>query len=165
MSRILAVLVLALAGAVWTPSAGAQVGGNLAALPAVELRLDITTGEDGRPQLSQREFALVTGDYYRFHVRSDGKSVWRFEATDLLQNVHLRIVTIAGIEVQMQSLVFRAIEFDQAGEAAFSFTPIRPGTYQIYVGPNPLAVGRPIGEAGVQGAAGERVAFATVTVR
>ena len=158
-------LVCLLAGVAPALTASAQVGGNLAALPAVELRLDITTGADGKPQLSQREFALVTGDYYRFHIKSDGKAVWRFEATDLLQNVHLRVVTISGIEVQLQSLVFRAIEFDQAGEAAFSFTPIRPGTYRIYIGPNPLAVGRPIGEAGVQAAAGERTAFATVTVR
>ncbi len=47
-------------------------------------------------------------------MKSDGKVVWRVEAPTLLEQSHLRIVTIAGIEVQMQSMVFRAIEFDAA---------------------------------------------------
>ena len=145
------------------PAAFAQVGGNLAALPAVELNLEITTAPDGKPILSQREYQLVTGDYYRMSVKSDGKAVWRFEATDLLQNVHLRIVTIAGVEVQMQSLVFRAIEFDQAGEAKFSFTPIRPGTYDITVNLAPRERGRPVGEMGNR--AGQNQATARVIVR
>ena len=38
----------------------------------------------------------------------------------------------------------------QIGAAKFSFTPIRPGTYDLYVGHVPSAVGRPIGEIGVQ---------------
>jgi hypothetical protein len=141
----------------------AQVGGNLAALPAVELAMEITTNADGSPKLSQQEYRLVTGDYYRMTVKSDGKTVWRFEATDLLQNVHLRVVTIAGIEVQLQSLVFRAIEFDQAGEAKFSFTPIRPGTYELYVGKDPRSIGRPVGQVGVK--PGDLHAIATVIIR
>ncbi len=162
MRALFLTLFLALAAGAHAP-AHAQVGGNLAALPAVELSLAITTGADGAPVLSQKEFSLTTGDYYRMAVKSDGKAVWRFEATDLLQNVHLRIVTIAGIEVQMQSLVFRAIEFDEAGEARFSFVPIRPGTYEIYVGKDPRSVGRPTGEAGAK--PGDMHATARVVVR
>lgn len=162
MKSRLAAVFLALA---WTlpGAAWAQVGGNLAALPAVELALEITTAPDGTPRLSQQEYQLVTGDYYRMSVKSDGKAVWRFEATDLLQNVHLRIVTISGVEVQMQSLVFRAIEFDQAGEAKFSFTPIRPGTYDITVNLAPRERGRPVGEMGNR--TGPNQATARVVVR
>jgi hypothetical protein len=69
---------------------------------------------------------------------------------DLLQNSHVRVVTIAGIEVHLQGMVFRAIEFDQAGTASFSFVPIRPGTYAFTVGDNPIALGLPAGQAGVQ---------------
>ena len=36
------------------------------------------------------------------------------------------------------------------GPADVSFVPIRPGQYPIYVGNVPLAVGKPIGESGVQ---------------
>ncbi len=36
------------------------------------------------------------------------------------------------------------------GSARVSFVPLRPGTYDLYVGNVPTAVGRPAGEAGVQ---------------
>lgn len=148
---------LAMAGA-----AHAQVGGNLAALPAVDIGLEITTAADGRPALSKSEFKLTTGEYYRLTVTSDGAKVWRVEVPELLQNSHLRVVTINDVEVHLQSLVFRALEFDKAGSASFAFTPIRPGTYQLYVGNDPYSVGRPIGEAGVQ--AGAKAAFARFVV-
>src|SRR5689334_14964670 len=104
--------------------AQAQVGGNLAAGPPVEVSIEVTTNAAGAPVLSKPEIKLITGEYYRMHIKSDGKAVWRVEVPDLLQNSHLRILTIAGVEVHLQSLVFRAIEFDAAGEAMFSFTPI-----------------------------------------
>lgn len=126
----------------------AQVGGNLAAYPAVDIDIDIVSEAEG-PVLSDTLFTLVTGEYYRVNVTSDGGPDWRFEAADLLQNSHLRLVTIAGIEVHLQGLGFRAIELDEAGTASFSFTPIRPGTYRFTVGDVPSALGRPIGAAGV----------------
>ena len=127
----------------------AQVGGNLAAFPPVDLRLAITTTPSG-PVVTPAEFELVTGEYYRLNVTSQGDPDWRLELPDLLQNSHLRVLTIAGIEVHLQGMVFRAIEFDQAGTAAFAFVPIRPGTYRFTVGDNPIALGLPAGQAGIQ---------------
>jgi hypothetical protein len=127
----------------------AQAGGNLAAFPPVDLRLSITTTPSG-PVVSPTEFQLVTGKYYRFIVTSEGDPDWRLELPDLLQNSHLRVVTIRGIEVHLQGMVFRAIEFDQAGTASFSLVPIRPGTYPFTVGDNPIALGLPAGQAGIQ---------------
>ncbi len=109
-----------------------QVGGNLAAGPPLDIFLEITTGPDG-PILSTTEFTLITGEYYRLNITSDGGEMWRLEVNDLLHNSHLRIVTIAEIEVHLQSMAFHAIEFDVAGSAQFSFTPIRPGTYEFRV--------------------------------
>ncbi|HUF76418.1 MAG TPA: hypothetical protein VMM35_09070, partial [Longimicrobiales bacterium] len=43
----------------------AQVGGDLTAFPPVDLYLEVTTSRDG-PVLSQTEYDLVTGEYYRF---------------------------------------------------------------------------------------------------
>jgi hypothetical protein len=57
---------------------------------------------------------------------------------------------VGDIEIHLQGLSFNAIECDEAGSAAISFVPIKPGTYPLYVGNVPLAVGKPIGEAGVQ---------------
>ena len=74
----------------------------------------------------------------------------RVELTEFLSNIHLRILTISGIEVHLQGMSFRAIELDEKGEASFTFTPIRPGDYPVYVGPNPISVGHAAGEAGVQ---------------
>jgi hypothetical protein len=127
----------------------AQVGGNLAAFPPVDLALAIKTTPSG-PVVTPAEFTLVTGEYYRLTVTSEGAPDWRLELPDLLQNSHLRVVTIGGIEVHLQGMVFRAIEFDQAGTAALSFVPIRPGTYRFTVGDNPIALGLPAGQAGVQ---------------
>ena len=123
-----------------------QVGGNLTAPPPLDIFLEITTGPDG-PILSVTEFKLITGEYYRLNITSDGGEMWRLEVNDLLQNSHLRVVTINEIEVHLQSMVFRAIEFDVAGSAQFSFTPIRTGTHELRVGDVPTARRRRI-EAG-----------------
>ena len=125
-------LALALAAA----SAHAQVGGNLAAGPPLDVHLDIATGPDG-PRLSSSGFDLVTGEYYRLNVTSDGAEPWRLEVDDLLRNAHLRLVTINGIEVHLQALAFRAIEFDVGGTVQFSFTPIRTGSFEFTVGDVP----------------------------
>lgn len=147
---VLATLSLGLATFLSSVSSGsARAQGNLAKLPAIEIPVSITTRPDGSPSISPTEIKLTTGKYYRFAVTSDGKAVWRLELSDLLQNSHLRLVTVGGVEVQMQSLVFRAIEFDEAGKASFTLTPIRPGTYSLDIGGNPLAQGRPIGQSGV----------------
>ncbi len=126
------VFALALAAA----ALHAQVGGNLAAGPPLDIHLEIATGPDG-PVLSTTEFDLVTGEYYRLNVTSDGPEPWRFEADDLLRSSHLRIVTINGIEVHLQAMAFRAIEFDVGGTAQFSFTPIRTGAFEFTVGDVP----------------------------
>jgi len=117
-------------------AAQAQVGGNLAAGPPLDIHLEIATGADG-PMLSTTELDLVTGEYYRLNVTSDGTESWRLEVDELLRNSHLRLVTINGIEVHLQALAFRAIEFDVGGTAQFSFTPIRTGTFEFTVGDVP----------------------------
>ncbi|MEZ5937187.1 MAG: hypothetical protein R3C52_03105 [Hyphomonadaceae bacterium] len=169
LARTFAVAIAAAtmaAGGAW-----AQVGGNLVKYPPVDLRIDITTGENGVPVLSKTDLDLVTGEYYRLTVSSDGEGVdargdplaRRVELTEFLANAHLRILTIDGIEVHLQGLTFRAIELDEKGEASFTFTPIRPGDYPLYVGPNPLSVGRQVGQGGVQD--DPKVAFATLHVQ
>lgn len=154
MKALLQTAVPAL-GLVMLPApTGAQVGGNLAAGPPIDLFVEIRTGPDGEPVLSAQEFKLTTGEYYRLNINcpdvADDLAGWRIEVTDLLSNSHLRIVSVGDIEIHLQGLTFRAIECDEIGSARFSFVPIRPGTYDLYVGNVPLAVGRPIGAAGAQ---------------
>jgi len=134
-------------GAWWAAlaaSASAQVGGNLAAPPPVDVQLTITTGPTG-PVLAPQEIELTTGEYYRLNVSADGRADWRLEVDALLENSHLRVLTIDGIEVHLQAMSFRGIEFDTEGTVQFSFVPIRPGTFEFTVGTPPPATPRPAG--------------------
>lgn len=129
----------------------AQVGGSLVEFPPVDITLEISETTDGRPVVSADTVELITGEYYRINVTSTGDTDWRLEMPDLLQNSHLRVVTVNdGIEIHLQSMVFRAIEFDEPGKISLSFTPIRPGTYAFTIGRNPIAQGLSRGQAGVQ---------------
>lgn len=136
---LLRTIVVVTCGAALTLAAtvaSAQVGGNLAAGPPLDIHLEIATGPGG-PVLSTTDLELITGEYYRLNVASDGLEPWRLEVAELLRNSHLRLVTINGIEVHLQALAFRAIEFDVGGTAQFSFTPIRTGAFEFTVGDVP----------------------------
>ena len=136
LPRNIVVAICGLMLALAAPAAHAQVGGNLAAGPPLDIHLEIASGPDG-PVLSTTELDLITGEYYRLNITSDGGEPWRLEVDELLRNSHLRLVTINGIEVHLQAMAFRAIEFDVGGTAQFSFTPIRTGAFGFNVGDVP----------------------------
>ena len=141
---------LGLAMAFVASSSMAQVGGSLMSFPPEELYLEIHQDEEGKPNLSIDEFKLVTGDLYRLHISSDGTTDWRIEMEEFLLNSHLRVLDVNGIEIHLQSMVFRAIEFDEPGTIWMSFVPIRPGTYPLTVGRNPRIMGLPRGTPNIQ---------------
>ena len=128
--------------------------GNLAQYPPEGKDLTITTGSDGMPNIDPSEIRLLSGNYYRLKIHcpdvQDDFTGWRIEMPELLRNAHLRLVTVGDIEVHLQGLSFNAIECDEVGSAYVSFVPIKPGSYPLYVGNVPSALGRPIGEAGIQ---------------
>ena len=128
--------------------------GNLAQYPPRGVDLTITTADDGMPRLEPLTIPLASGRYYRLNIHCpdvrDDLTGWRIEMPELLRNAHLRLVTVGDIEVHLQGLSFNAIECDEVGSAHVSFVPIKPGTYPLYVGNVPSALGRPIGEAGIQ---------------
>ena len=137
-----------------SPAAAAESLGNLAQYPPERVELIITTADNGAPQLQPEELLFNSGQYYRLTIDCpdvrDDLTGWRIEMPEFLNNAHLRLVTVGDIEVHLQGLSFNAIECDEVGSAHVSFVPIKPGAYPLYVGNVPLAVGRPIGEAGVQ---------------
>ena len=119
------------------PGALAQESGVIGRPPPADVFLTVTTGPNGEPMLSDDEFVLVLGAYYRFNFvcpdAKDDATGFHFEATELLANAHLRVVSVNDIEIYMQGMSFRAIECDEAGAARFSFHPMRRGVYEIYV--------------------------------
>ena len=148
-------------------SAATESLGNLAQYPPERIELTITTADDGHPELQPEELVLNSGHYYRLTVDcpdvQDDLTGWRIEMSEFLNNAYLRLVTVGDIEVHLQGLSFNAIECDEVGSAHVSFVPIKPGAYPIYVGNVPLAVDRPIGEAGVQRQG--KFVFGTITVQ
>ena len=132
----------------------AESAGNLAKYPPEEIDITITTLNDGYPKIVPEQIKLITGKYYRLNINCpdvrDDLTGWRIEMLELLHNSHLRLVTVGDIEVHLQGLSFNAIECDEIGAAHVSLVPIKPGSYQLYVGNVPSAVGRPIGESGIQ---------------
>ena len=142
------------AGASGMARKGAESLGNLAQYPPERRLLTISTSETGQPILSPQSLELNSGRYYRLTIDCpdvrDDLTGWRIEISEFLNNAHLRLVTVGDIEVHLQGLSFNAIECDEIGSAHISFVPIKPGAYPLYVGNVPLAVGRPIGESGVQ---------------
>ena len=139
---------------VFSPLLAAESLGNLAQYPPRPIDLQITTGSDGAPNIQPSEVVLDSGQYYRLTINcpdvQGDLNGWRIEIPELLNNAHLRLVTVGDIEVHLQGLSFNAIECDEIGSAHVSFVPIKPGVYPLYVGNVPLAVGRPIGESGAQ---------------
>lgn len=128
--------------------------GNLAQYPPLGKDITVTTGVDGIPLLEPKVINLLSGKYYRLNINcpdvKDDLTGWRIEMQDLLRNSHLRLVTVGDIEIHLQGLSFNAIECDEIGSAHVSFVPIKPGNYELYVGNVPSALGRPMGEAGMQ---------------
>ena len=153
-TRLFALSVAALFAHIFSSAAANESLGNLAQYPPERTKITITTADDGAPQLQPEELILDSGQYYRLTIDCpdvrDDLTGWRIEMPEFLNNAHLRLVTVGDIEVHLQGLSFNAIECDEIGSAHVSFVPIKPGVYPLYVGNVPLAVGRPIGESGVQ---------------
>ena len=153
-TRLFALSVAALLAHIFSSAAANESLGNLAQYPPERTKIKITTADNGTPLLQPEELVLNSGQYYRLTIDCpdvrDDLTGWRIEMPEFLNNAHLRLVTVGDIEVHLQGLSFNAIECDEIGAAHVSFVPIKPGVYPLYVGNVPLAVGRPIGEAGVQ---------------
>ena len=128
--------------------------GNLAQFPPIAKEIVIKTANDGMPLIEPKEISLLTGKYYRLNIIcpdvKDDLTGWRIEMPDLLRNSHLRLVTVGDIEIHLQGMSFNAIECDEIGAAHVSLVPIKPGNYELYIGNVPSALGRPMGEAGIQ---------------
>ncbi len=135
MTRLAA--IAALAGLALSSTASAQESGVIASGAPQDIFLEVTTGQNGEPLLSQEEFPLVLGGYYRFNFvcpdAVDDATGFHLEVNDMLANAHLRVISVNDIEIYMQGMSFRAIECDEPGAARFSFHPMRRGVYDIYV--------------------------------
>ena len=97
--------------------------GNLASkpvdLPDLILKSDLT--------ISQSEYMLETGKYYRLHISSDGEEGFAWMAAELFRNSWVDQIAVNGLKVKSYGTY--SLEFDDAS----TFVPIRPGRYDFWV--------------------------------
>lgn len=101
--------------------------GNLASkpvdLPELKLTADL--------QMSQTEYQLETGKYYRIDITSDGEEEFAWMAPELFRNVWVNQVVVNDLEIKAADIY--SLEFDAAGTFNLTFVPLRPGRYEFYV--------------------------------
>jgi uncharacterized cupredoxin-like copper-binding protein len=122
-------MLIAAVAAVVLGGAGAAVAeGNFASkptrLPTLVLKKDLT--------MSEKEFRLSTGKYYRWSIESEGGEEFLVQAPDLIRNSWIDQIVISDIEVMPLGGI-HGVEFDDAGTADIWFVPLRPGDYEFYV--------------------------------
>lgn len=81
--------------------------------------------------LSETEFQVETGKYYRWRITHDGGEEFQILAPDLFRNSWINQVVINDLEVQPNGLY--AIEFDDQGTIDVWFVPIRPGNFDFWI--------------------------------
>lgn len=141
-----AIVSLALTGGAFAQQVSGQVGSG----PPEDIFLEITLGTNGGGiTLSQTEFRLAWGGYYRFNLQCPAAGVANeaglsFSAPELWTNSHLRLLSVSDpasgfqevpeINFHLQGLQLRMIDCEGLGAAArFSFFPMRRGTFPFVV--------------------------------
>lgn len=122
MTRLAAALA-----ALFLSVAAAVAQGNLASrpvdLPELMLKGDLS--------MSETEYRLTTGQYYRLRISSDGEEEFAWMAPELFRNAWLNQVVVEDLEVKAYGI--HSLEFDAAGTFEITFVPIRPGRYEFWV--------------------------------
>ena len=151
MNKISWVVAGALVSVVASGAAFAQQpSGQVGSGPPEDIFLEVTLGANGAGiTLSQTEFRLAWGGYYRFNLECPAAGVENeagisFSAPELWTNSHLRLVSVSDprsgfqevpeINFHLQGLQLRMIDCEGMEAAArFSFFPMRRGTFPFTV--------------------------------
>jgi hypothetical protein len=79
--------------------------------------------------MSQKEWRIETGRYYRWRIASSGKREYNLVAPELWRNAWIQQVQVGRIEVKTATL--EELDFDGEGAVEVFFVPIRTGTYTL----------------------------------
>ncbi|MCW5696474.1 MAG: hypothetical protein KIS96_07020 [Bauldia sp.] len=149
MNKLAGVIGAALVSIAVSGTAHAQQEpGRVGSGPPEDFTIDLTRGDDGVLVVSQTEIRLAWGGYYRMNLICPGdvenEAGVEFHAPEFLQNMHIRIVSVAQpeegqqrvpeVNFHMQGLNLRQIDCEGLGAAArISFHPMRRGTYPFTI--------------------------------
>lgn len=118
--------IVTYAAALLLPFAAAAEG-NLASKP-VDLPELLLSGD---LSMSQTDYVLETGKYYRIKISSDGVEEFAWMSPELFRNSWLDQIVANDLEVKSYGVY--SLEFDAAGTFEMTFVPIRPGRYEFWV--------------------------------
>jgi hypothetical protein len=79
--------------------------------------------------MSQKEWRIETGRYYRWRIASSGKREYNLVAPELWRNAWIRQVQVGRIEIKTGAL--EELDFDGEGAVEVFFVPVRTGTYAL----------------------------------
>lgn len=100
----------ALAALALLASASAPTAQPVGGTPPEDIHVEVSRSQAGIA-LSSAAITLQKGDYYRLNLAcvagERGDPAFSFDASSLLRDAHLRIVTVDTIEVYLQGLSFR----------------------------------------------------------
>lgn len=149
MKKLAGVIGAALVSIAVAGSAQAQQEpGRVGSGPPEDFIIDLTRGADGALTVTPTEIHLALGGYYRMNLICPGdvenESGIEFHAPEFLQNMHIRIVSVATpvegeqrvpeVNFHMQGLNLRQIDCEGLGGAArISFHPMRAGTFDFTI--------------------------------
>lgn len=123
-------LFLAVGGGIALLSGNALARGDLATR-AQQLPPLMMGSEGDDFSMSQREYKLETGRYYRWRIGAFGRREYNLVAPEFWRNVWIRQVVVGKTEIKTP--VLEELDFDDAGEVEVFFVPIRTGSYAFRV--------------------------------
>ena len=113
------------------------------------LRLGV---DNEQARMEPTEYRLKVGQGYRLKIIASDLTEYAFVAPEFVRNVWVRKLEVGDPEVEIKTVTFDEIEFENGGEAEVFFVPIRPGTYDF--GPKGLMERGMVGKIIVESAEG-----------
>lgn len=131
------------------PASAEQVSGRVGAGAPEDLFLHLTMAANGTLTISQTEFKLAWGGYYRFNLECPdagpkNEASVQFVVPNLWENSHIRLASVSErksgfqevgeVNFHLQGLQLRLMECEGLPlDVRFSFHPMRKGTYPFTV--------------------------------
>jgi hypothetical protein len=117
-------IAFALLFALAAPAAAGSLTREVTRMPPLVLG-----SEQSEFSMSQAEYHLAAGKYYRWKITSSGKREYNIIAPELWRNSWISQVKVGDKEIKVPAV--DELDFDGAGDAEIYFIPIIAGTYEF----------------------------------
>jgi len=130
VSRLVFLPALALALAMFSTGSHAQMIID-PSVHGVERLEPLQLGtEQNSAEMTPREYRLKVGKGYRWKIKASDLTEYAFVAPKFFRNVWIRKIEVGDPAVEIKTVTFDELEFEDGGEAEVFFVAVRPGTYE-----------------------------------